>query len=73
MQSVTDEDFKFFLVLVYANPESPLPAQQVLASGDILSADERHNFIIALRAWVAKQPKEFQGTPQFVAPLLNER
>ncbi len=61
MQSVTDEDYKFFLALVHANPENLLPAQQVLGSGNILSEEERHNFIIALREWVAKQPKEFQG------------
>lgn len=62
LQSVTDEDYKFFLALVHSNPESPIPAQQVLASGDILSTEERQIFIVALREWVAKQPKEFQGT-----------
>jgi uncharacterized protein (DUF697 family) len=61
LQSVTDEDYKFFLALVHSNPESPIPAQQVLASGDILSTEERQIFIVALREWVAKQPKEFQA------------
>jgi hypothetical protein len=62
LQSVTDEDYKFFLAFVHSNPESPIPAQQVLASGDVLTAEEHQIFIVALREWVAKQSKEFQGT-----------
>lgn len=62
LQSVTDEDYKFFLAMVHSNPEGPIPAQQVLGAGDVLSIEERHIFITALREWVAKQAKEFQGT-----------